>query len=680
MRVKILLFLFSALLFIAVFGITACGSSFVEEDYEKYYENEEEYIEQCDSWHRVKAQESPDLFRLVPRITYRSGYFYFSSYMADGRGADFPAAYFWDEAYFAMPSYIYNPSLATMTLAFAMSAFGSTTDGVYDFTARNAVDLLSEIGFVDIETNHYFTIVPEEDTIGVVVAHTEIEVGDQFYTLIAVSTRGSGYGMEWAGNFTLGDGGYHEGFRRASEETYRFIDNYVRRHQDNFHENTMIWITGYSRGGAVANIVAAWVTRARGIAGIRLNRGNIFAYTFATPRAVPVEHARERIFTNIHNVLNPADIVTWVAPQIWGFGRYGVDRFLAERGQMGDAAVFDDVLRHLRAIDTGRGNETLLYQDGEIRHITDMFESVWFRGVNILPPGLNIEYSHNLMVPFLLELTGGITTVAEDQENYAAMLEDLVRALAVDAFSGEAFNDRLELAIYLFFSNITWRNTGQFVMAFVSDGMNGLVSLGARYLYESMREAGIYLDGGLTLAQAVLEAAFYIGFNGTLTLLHNLEAMAAAHHPEFMLAWMMSLDENFGGAPREFIPVYRSVQISGSVDVQVFDENDRLVARFGRNYVQDTGSHIVVTLLSDYMIVYLPVDMGYTLVVTTMARGFVEMSVHEFSLLLSDYSRVERMERVPLTAGNVITVAVPRFYHEDVRASIDGSNVIYTFQ
>jgi len=653
MPVRKLIFVTCAFIFITIFA-TGCSSNDTQRDNPQYYNNQN-----SNSPGGVQPYELYE--PAPPRITALTGNFYFSSYKLDGTGADFPARFFWDEAYFSNPASKYNPSLATMTLAFAMSAFASNEYGIGEINqARNAIDLLTQIGFKDIDANHYFATAPHEDSIGVIAAHKTIEANGETYTLIAVSTRGSGYGMEWAGNFTVGTLGYHEGFNRAANETYRFVSDYVHRHRDIFHDNIKLWITGYSRGGAVANMFAAWVTQAGAIGDISIEKENIFAYTFGTPRAVPASHIENRpVHTNIHNVLSPADIVTWVAPQIWGFGRYGVDHFIPERGLLGDPAAFDNMVRVLYDLDAGRARSAVIVEDGQLRHITQDFIDVRFSGVNIFPLEIVMTASNALVSPFLLELTNNLAEGVMGQDNYAEILEELLRGLVSVGLGEEGFDGRIDLIIELFMSRLGLQNALEIAMAFAADGVIGLTALAAQYLYESMIEAGVDVDGGFILGDALINAFVYIGLDGALTLLHNMEPLAAAHHPEFMLAWLMSQDSNFGGAATEFVPVYRKLSIRGPADINVYNNYGVLAAQFVDNKPMDVGSHIVVSLgANEEMIVYLPADTGYTLEMTATGPGELDFIVMDFCFVRIEYSLFEGWQRDLSAIGDIISVEI----------------------
>jgi hypothetical protein len=100
-----------------------------------------------------------------------------------------------------------------------------------------------------------------------------------------------------------------------------------------FVTNTKLWITGHSRGGAVANLLAAELTRlARNNNPLALaTQNNIYTYTYATPNVkVPEmgtpsetsEQMRDR-YLNIFNIVINQDFVTQVPLERWGYTKYG---------------------------------------------------------------------------------------------------------------------------------------------------------------------------------------------------------------------------------------------------------------------------------------------------------------------------------------------------------------------
>jgi len=134
--------------------------------------------------------------------------------------------------------------------------------------------------------------------------------------LVAVVIRGGGYGAEWADNFKIGSKGkYHNGFEKTADNIKPYIDKYISEKCND--AKIKLWITGFSRGGAVANILATKY--------IAQDNDNIsvYAYTFASPNTVISDEKSD--YKNIFNIVNPYDTITSLPPSEWGFEREGID-------------------------------------------------------------------------------------------------------------------------------------------------------------------------------------------------------------------------------------------------------------------------------------------------------------------------------------------------------------------
>jgi predicted lipase len=88
---------------------------------------------------------------------------------------------------------------------------------------------------------------------------------------------------------------------------------------NNINGKIKFWVTGHSRGAAIANLYSKYLTDKYGVK-------NVFAFTFATPRVSKnVSKDSKKIYPNIRNYLNEGDFVTELAPESWGYNRYGED-------------------------------------------------------------------------------------------------------------------------------------------------------------------------------------------------------------------------------------------------------------------------------------------------------------------------------------------------------------------
>jgi hypothetical protein len=275
---------------------------------------------------------------------------------------DYFSTYYYEDDYFDRNAEEYNPSLATMSLCLAISAFGAngvsldeeyynadeaqitssgeylwpngvmTKDKIYKNQWTNAENLLNDLGFDHIEKNTDYKNKPGTDTIGVIVGLKNIHSEGGDYTLIALATRGGNYFSEWAGNFNIGLNGNHKGFEEAKEVARTFLNWYIDYYYSFLKGTVKLWMAGYSRGGAVVNLLAGEVSTDKTIGiGNHIKNvvpQNIFAYCFEPPRGLNTNVCSKQnaeSYTNIHNIVNPNDIVPLVAMEEWDFTRYGTD-------------------------------------------------------------------------------------------------------------------------------------------------------------------------------------------------------------------------------------------------------------------------------------------------------------------------------------------------------------------
>ena len=236
---------------------------------------------------------------------------------------------------FWQPATKYCGSLANMSLIMTMCAGRDRQRGEDPATFNPALDLevyLESAGFEDIRTDDYSketSIYTISTAMG--IRRMEHE-GEEPFTLIAVGVCGAGYNNEWQSNITAGKGELHEGFRSASDLVIDRIAGYIATR--GIKGRIKIWISGFSRAAAVANLTAGRLTRAGVFA-----KEDVYAYTFATPAAVlnPPAEGDENIF----NILCPTDVVPQVMPAEWGYGRYGTDLWLPvpEFSSIGEGVV-----------------------------------------------------------------------------------------------------------------------------------------------------------------------------------------------------------------------------------------------------------------------------------------------------------------------------------------------------
>jgi len=493
-----------------------------------------------------------------------SGTFRYASTIGNEEGLrrdyDSIAPFFYTDEYFHASSFaewdaqaqrwLYNDSLATMSLALAMAAHASNEGGA-DFSnnSKNAELLLTDIGFTEFEANEDFNRRPEKDTIGVVAAQRQITVDENNYTLIALAIRGEGYGAEWASNFTVGLYGHHQGFEEASERVLAFLREYISR--NNITGDIKLWMTGFSRAAATANLTAAALVDGASLGYVMLEPENLFAFCFAAPRgALSSQIGNDARYNNIINIISPYDIVTEVAPGAlpFGFARYGVDVLLPTIDNSPDyAELRADMLRHFDALEATNG---CVVDDFQMKTLSIEFQFGALPTIGIVESNSSWSQGHFLRY-FIRTLA---VEQFRDRANYVDNFQDDFREVLAVIFSSD--DDQWIRFTSNFKDRITCPdNIARLIVAAVIP--NGGIFFGTveqqmeDHLTSSLREAGIDTYDGeqirsLAGSLSRLLIDFSIG-NPDLaaTLSGNLDSILAAHYPEYYLAWMKSRDPNY---------------------------------------------------------------------------------------------------------------------------------------
>lgn len=212
------------------------------------------------------------------------------------------------DEWFVTPAKEYQHELARASLGMALSAFRDVTDQL-EQKDQNIRAYLTKAGFTGLRSEQYDTT-PTIDTIASMIGRKSI--GDS--TLIVVAISGGGYENEWLSNFTIGDGKRHEGFNSASQKVQERIRRYLS--EEGVTGNIKLWLSGYSRAAAVANITAADMLESKLFT-------DVYAYTFATPRTT----RQPKRYDSIFNIVGKFDPVPYVPFADWGYQRYGTDLY-----------------------------------------------------------------------------------------------------------------------------------------------------------------------------------------------------------------------------------------------------------------------------------------------------------------------------------------------------------------
>lgn len=200
------------------------------------------------------------------------------------------------KSYFYRNANFFNKDLAMLSFSSAVSN---------NFEA-NINDYLDQLGFDNHEFYGYG--LNTKDNVTYCLSHKRIDDFD----LIFVSSVGSHYGSEWSNNFLVGDKENHLGFTNSSNKVYESLTNYMKK-----YDNSKLWMTGYSRGGGIINLLADKLLREG------YNSTDMFVYTFEAPRGILKKNYKK--YYNVYNIYNSEDLITCVLPENLNFYRCGID-------------------------------------------------------------------------------------------------------------------------------------------------------------------------------------------------------------------------------------------------------------------------------------------------------------------------------------------------------------------
>jgi hypothetical protein len=133
--------------------------------------------------------------------------------------------------------------------------------------------------------------------------------------IIAVVIRGTDSVSNWLTNVSVGTGSFHEGFYDSASYISQKLHTDYQTSGD-----TTYFITGFSQGAAIANLLAADL----------IESGNrVTAYTFATPNVtrgqINPDIDIDIDYTGIYNICNTLDLVTVLPTHLTGneWRKYG---------------------------------------------------------------------------------------------------------------------------------------------------------------------------------------------------------------------------------------------------------------------------------------------------------------------------------------------------------------------
>lgn len=171
---------------------------------------------------------------------------------------------------------------------------------------------IKALGYTDFE----YICRNQDSTYGSGIAFSIAVSKKNSTTQVLAVFRGTHKG-EWYSNFQIGEGIEHAGFANATDFAQAEIDRYLEDMCID-KSKTEILITGHSRGGAVANLMAKRLTDTAEFKAVT-------AYTFASPNTTTAQNAKKSQYNCIYNLMNPEDFICYIPLTDWGYTKYGID-------------------------------------------------------------------------------------------------------------------------------------------------------------------------------------------------------------------------------------------------------------------------------------------------------------------------------------------------------------------
>ncbi len=154
---------------------------------------------------------------------------------------------------FSQDSTTFDIDLAIKSFYLAYSAFGVKDVLTYEETDDDAIAQFEDYGF-DVTTYNY-DVVSQTDSAACAIGTQTVEIDGEQTTILAIAIRGGEYKNEWSGNFNIGYEDDHTGFSLAKDEVLMYLEQFLSENE--VGDNVKVWISGFSRGGGIANLLAA---------------------------------------------------------------------------------------------------------------------------------------------------------------------------------------------------------------------------------------------------------------------------------------------------------------------------------------------------------------------------------------------------------------------------------------
>lgn len=233
-------------------------------------------------------------------------------------------------SWFLQDNSVYNEKLSKLSILFAAEIYSGTTlsltdkSGAFTTSGTSIVSVMNYFGFDGAKTFELIDFYADKHLSEAAVGHHNVMVNGELKTVLAITVRGTNSTIEeWSSNCDIGDISKdtdsddwintlnHKGFDIAANRIRDLVEEYIDGEKLD-RDSLVYWVTGHSRGAAIANIVGA---------NLEKEGKTAFTYTFATPNCTLDPQAKS--YRSIFNVINEDDFVPCLPMEYWGYTTYG---------------------------------------------------------------------------------------------------------------------------------------------------------------------------------------------------------------------------------------------------------------------------------------------------------------------------------------------------------------------
>lgn len=220
----------------------------------------------------------------------------------------------------------YKSQLCKTAALYAQMAYGFTAVDEASGKTMNMNQLMQYHGLSDVQYKSLASTYSDDDISSYYIGHRTVTYNGATKDIIVLAVKGTDGKKEWYSNFDIGTtakfSSYsdwttstnHKGFDVAAVRIQKQVASYVSTYVKGSNQK-VYFVTGHSRGAAIANIIGASLT----------DKGNTaYTYTFASPNTTTKSASVCKGYKTIFNVVNSDDFVPCVPCNVWGFRRYGL--------------------------------------------------------------------------------------------------------------------------------------------------------------------------------------------------------------------------------------------------------------------------------------------------------------------------------------------------------------------